>query len=139
MNNTAIDDLLCGIVSGWYESVADWTPPGQTSGATCAACADTLLARVIDVREWPHDLMHQFAAELESASLHILDARHGYGTADGDAAALEEVRDYVAAAITRQAEDILDVLEQCVTPRLDAYVGRRLARGLALVAAEPLS
>lgn len=139
MNRTAIDDLLCGIVSGWYESVADWAPPGQTSGLTCAACGHTLLAQVIDVREWPHDLMHQFAAELESASLHILDARHASGDAGDGVVALEEVRAYVAETITHQLDDILDVLEQCVTPRLDAYVGRRLARGLALVAAAPRS
>lgn len=139
MNRTAIDDLPCGIVSGWYESVADWAPPGQTSGVTCAACGDTLLAGVLDVRDWPHDLMHQFAAELESASLHILDARQGSGAAGDGGAALEEVRAYVAETVAVQIDDILDVLEQCVTPRLDAYVGRRLARGLALVAAAPQS
>jgi hypothetical protein len=136
VNRTAIDDLLCGIVSGWYESVADWTPPGQTSGATCAACGDTLLARVIDMRMWPHDLMHQFAAELESAAVQILDVRQEYGTTDA-AAGLEEVRAHIAETVARQTDDILDVLEQCVTPRLDDYVGRRLARGLALVAAQP--
>lgn len=136
MNRTAIDDLLRGIVSGWYESAADWTPPGQLSGATCGACDDTLLAQVIEVRRWPHDLMHQLAADLESASLHILDARHDRDAPVADPSALDDVRAYVAGAIARQVDDILDVLEQCVSPRLDDYVGRRLARGLALVMAD---
>ncbi len=136
MNRTAIHDLLCGILSGWYESVADWTPPGQGSRRTCVACRDSLLSGVIPTAEWPHDLMHQLAESFESAALQIFDSIEVNPVdACEDGASLECVRTHVAAYLRTHAVDILDVLDECVTPRVEEFAARTVADEFA--AAQP--
>ena len=74
MNRPAIDDLLGSILSTWYESVAEWMPPGQLSATTCTTCSSTALACAVDVWRWPHDLTHQLGLMLESAIVTITES-----------------------------------------------------------------
>lgn len=134
MNRLAIDDLLGGILSAWYESVADWTPPGQGSAEVCLLCPDSILAGVLDTQAWPHDLMHQLAMALDDASVQIyesLDSQPIDECSYGSSFAC--VRRYVADTITANRADVTDVLTECVTPKLDAYVANAVAVALARV------
>lgn len=133
MNRPAIDDLLGSILSTWYESVAEWTPPGQLSADTCTECRATALADTVDLSEWPHDLMHQLATSLEAAIVIIADSLETetdpkvVGKRDAHLDECEQplelcVRDYVARETARWSADLLDVLTECVTPRLDHWI-----------------
>ena len=132
MNRPAISDLLGTILSGWYASVAEWVPPGRLGPHTCTACSDSLLARVVDVRAWPHDLIHQLAVDLTEAAEEIADSMAEDLLAVGGTLRDEDrrARRIVLATIAEHADDITDVLGECVTPRLDRHVGLEVERGL---------
>ena len=133
MNRPAIDDLLSNVISTWCESVAEWVAPGALSGATCSSCRDTALAAVLNVADWPHDLIHQFATEVESSiaivaeslrtetDLHVIGEIEEYRqTCTKDVP--DCVRDYVTRVLTSRSADLLDVLHECVSDRIDAWV-----------------
>ncbi len=128
MNRSAIDDLLGGILSGWYESVADWVPPGHASARTCTTCGSSILADVVDVADWPHDLMHQLAGAVETAFLQILDSLVPPPVASYDA-----VRRFMVDWLGGNSDDLLDVLRECVAPKLDEWVASELERAFATV------
>lgn len=134
MNRLAIDDLLGGILSGWCESVADWTPPGQGSPHTCTTCHTSILAGVMDVTAWPHEVMHQLASALDDAADEIyvyLDSRSTDRVVLGSSR--ESVRRYVADTVTAQRADLLDVLVECVESRIAEFTSREAGRILARV------
>ncbi|MDO7882843.1 hypothetical protein [Antiquaquibacter soli] len=126
MNRPAINDLLGGILSGWYESIAEWMPPGQWGADTCALCRTSLLADCVETSEWPHELIHQLASTLESLSLQVFDSL----TVNGS---FEEVREYIASRVRDSADDLRDVLAECVEPRVEAWAQGELERGLVRV------
>ncbi len=132
MNRPAIHDLLGTILSGWYARVAEWVPPGRLGPHTCTACTDSLLARVVDSRAWPHDLIHQLAVDLTEAAEEIADSMAEDLLAVGGTLRDEDrrARRIVLATIAEHADDITDVLHECVTPRLDRHVGLEVERGL---------
>ena len=70
---------------------------------------------VIDVSNWPHDVMHDLSASVDRAAAEIAaclesDPDH-HSLADVTRAAQVQVR----GAIIRHHDDIVDVLTQCVT------------------------
>jgi len=134
VNRLAIDDLLGGILSGWCETVADWTPPGQGSAHVCTTCANSILVTVMDVTEWPHDIMHQLASSLDSAALDIYAALDSQPIDECNYGSSREcVRRYVADTVTARLADLSDVLVECVEPRLAAFTAREVDRVLARV------
>lgn len=92
-------------------------PPGQLSAATCTSCRESLLAEVLDVSAWPHDLMHQLNASLNSAIETIAETHF-----------VDDARDNVKTHLIAQAGDLLDVLHECVTPRLDDWISSQVIR-----------
>ena len=134
MNRLAIDDLLGGILSGWCESVADWAPPGQGSTHTCTTCPGSILAGVMDVTAWPHDVMHQLATSLDIAAEEI-HAHLGEQPIDdcNYGSSRECVHRYVVDTVTAKLADLLDVLVECVEPRLADFTSREVERVLARV------
>ena len=134
MNRTAIDDLLGGILSGWCESVADWAPPGQGSSHTCMTCPASILASEMDVTAWPHEVMHELAASLDIAADEIylhLDEQAIDGVNYGSSP--DCVRRYVADTVRARLDDLVDVLVECVEPRLVDFTAREVERVLARV------
>lgn len=127
MNRPAIDDLLGAILSGWYQSVAEWTPPGLTSGRTCQSCRQSVLASAIDIGDWPHELVHQLADLLESAALQAFDSLAKPSTS------FQSVRDHIGERVRFHTPDLLDVLTECAVPRIEAWSRQEVERGLAEV------
>lgn len=129
MNPRAIDDLLCTVLSTFYRSAAAWMPPGRLSDHTCTICATSLLSEAVEVGRWPHELMHDLARSLETVAAQIADAyddeEPNPDAVDGFAAIA-----VVRAAIAEHSADILDVLRECVEPRLEEYLAVECARGL---------
>jgi len=134
VNRLAIDDLLGGILSGWFESVADWTPPGQGSRHTCTSCPTSILAGVMDVTAWPHEVMHQLAASLDIAAEEIYLHLDEHPIDDCEYGSTRDcVRHYVEDTVRARLEDLVDVLCECVEPRLADFTAREVDRVLARV------
>lgn len=129
MNSRAIDDLLGTILTQWYGAAALWEAPGALTDATCAPCTSSLVASAIDVTAWPHDLIHRLDSELHTVVTHVSAsiAEEETGCPAGDHRCAQEL---VSAALVDHADDLLDVLMECVAPKLDRYVGLELERGL---------
>lgn len=129
MNSRAIDDLLGTILTQWYGAVALWEAPGVLTDGTCASCRSSLVASAIDVTAWPHDLIHRLNAELQMAITQVSAsiAEEESGCPSGDHRCAEEL---VSSALVDHADDLLDVLNECVAPTLDRYVALELERGL---------
>ena len=123
MNRPAIDDLLDGILSRWFETIAEWMPPGQAMSGTCHSCQTSLIADSIDVVEWPHELVHHLASNLEALAIQAFDSLTFRGTR-------ENVRDYISARVRAQADDMRDMLAECVEPRVEAWARAEVARGM---------
>lgn len=136
MNPRAIDDLLGTILSEWYGRVALWAAPGQLSELTCVSCRTGMVAAVIDTTSWPHDLVHALDCALESAvteiSTSLAEEESGCPASDHRCA-----RELVVGSLIDHAPDLLDVLRECVTGKMDQYVGLELERGLREVERMP--
>lgn len=129
MNLRAIDDLLETVLSQWYGTVALWTAPGELSDVTCATCGSGLVAGAIDVSAWPHDLVHALETSLEAA-VELISASFAEDELGCAAADHRCARELVSGALTERAADLVDVLSQCVTGRIDRFVGLEVERGL---------
>jgi hypothetical protein len=108
-------------------------PPGQLSPATCVECRTSTLNAVIDTGNWPHDLMHQLGTALDGAAVTITESveidtdprireKFDAHMSECSRPMIDCVRDYVAKQIRTHTVDLLDVLDECVTPRLDDWI-----------------
>ena len=129
MNSRAIDDLLGTILTQWYGAVALWEAPGMLTDGTCTRCRSSLVTAAIDVTAWPHDLIHRLDTELHAAITHVGASIEEEG-AGGLKADHRGARQLVGLALVDHADDLLDVLNECVAPKLDRYVALELERGL---------
>lgn len=129
MRAPAIDDHVIAKLYEWYTAVSEWEPPGEGFAGICSNCSGSALARTIDVSAWPHDVIHLLVESLRGA---IVDVQHSYFE-EGDAVAdtAPDVADRaVAAALARHGRDIEDVLEQCLSERLQAYLAGQSELGV---------
>src|SRR3954470_1091211 len=124
MQAPAIDDHVTTKLYAWYTIVSEWEPPGAGSTGICEECATSALASTVDVGAWPHDVIHPLVQSLRSA---VADVRDSYcEERSWDSAAAPEVaRRAVADALARHAPDIEDVLEQCLSERLQDYLSQQ--------------
>ncbi len=129
VNRPAIHDLLGSVLCGWYESVAEWRPPGRLGATTCVTCRSSMLASKFDVAQWPHDLMHQLAIDLDTAAVAINES-----LAEERGRGRRAARDSpsVADEFSLHLGDIADVLAECVAPRLDEWISAEVSRSFLL-------
>jgi len=123
VNPPEIRDLMDTLLSAWYHKAASWAPPGRLSGDTCSLCPDSLLAEHIDVAVWPHDLMHELVTALDTGVTEISESFLGDGPGiPSEASRVALAVAAVRSTLTEHADDLVDVLTECVEPRLSAYV-----------------
>lgn len=125
MNQTSVDDFTGTILSAWYAVASQWSPPGDDVGP-CVGCARSPLADVLDIRDYPHDIIHSLAMPLVAAVDHVgISLAEEHVAPDSPTA-----RQLVAASLVGRSEEIVDVLENCVRYRIDRYVTFELERTL---------
>lgn len=125
MQAPAIDDHVTTKLYSWYTIVSEWEPPGEGFTGICEECTASALACTIDILAWPHDVIHLLVQSLRSA---IADVQDSYcEECSWDSAAAPEVaRQAVADALARHASDIEDVLDQCLSERLQEYLTQQV-------------
>lgn len=145
--NQAMRDLLDSTLDGWYSYLASWEAPGDTGRAGCELCADSPFSRLDGLGEWPHDIVHVLVRDLSAAvrlvrlSLEELDeVSTGASVALADLTPREfaarrailarHAESLVLSALQSRREAMLDVLEHCIEPALEAYLRAEVERGL---------
>lgn len=138
MNRSAIRDLLGSVLSTWCRSVAEWTPPGALSGEQCSTCHASLAGRALDLSAWPHGLVHELVTSIETTIWQVSESIAEDAMFEGSRPTFsiddrrgQSLRQFVLAVVMEHRADMVDVLTQCVEPRLDAYVREEAERGLA--------
>lgn len=123
MNRPAIHDLLDTLLSTWYHKAAAWAPPGRLSSETCTLCHTSTVAEVIDIAEWPHDLIHDLVTAIDRAIIEISESFSDEcpETPVDDARVLCAFT-AVRTKLADHADDLVDVLTECVEPKLTHYV-----------------
>ncbi len=137
--NPTLSSFVETLVTDWYSTAARWTPPGNSSPVGCAQCEISPFLRLPGLVEWPHDVIHPLVEVLEDAVLQVqrsleeLDADIAGAVAPDPARRAAYGRHalkLVYATAMLNADDILDVLENCVGPAIEDYVAHELAAGL---------
>ena len=129
MQAPAIDDHVSSKLYAWYTLVSEWVPPGHGSTGVCAGCASSSLASKIDITVWPHDVIHLLVASLRSATADVEDSyREEFPWNSGSAA--EVAREAVRSTLERHADDIVDVLDECLTDKLQSYLTEQVEAGM---------
>ena len=126
MRAPAIDDHVTSKLYAWYTIVAEWEPPGDGFTGICLECTRSALACRIDVAAWPHDVIHVLVETLNTV---IADVQASYDEEGRTGDALL-ARAAVSEALALHAADIEDVLEQCLSDRLQAYLTAQVDLGV---------
>ena len=128
MQAPAIHDHVTTKLYEWYTAVSEWEPPGEGFSGICVECTESALGCTVDIAAWPHDVIHLLVTSLRHA---VEDVRNSYSEESAwDAVSAPVVaRRAVAEAIARHASDIQDVLEQCISERLQEYLTRQVEFG----------
>lgn len=118
MNALAIDDLLSTTLYSWYTDVSQWVPGSSESLRPCGEC-HWELAAIIKVSDWPHELVDALVAAIDGVVRHVAESFQEDGV--GADAAAAQAREVVMGELGDHADDIRDVLEQCIPYRLQAF------------------
>jgi len=119
MNESAIEDLLTQSLHGWYSEVSEWMPGSAESIRACEACHWQLKV-VIDPEAWPHELVDSLAAGVARVVAQVTESELEESPGDpGDTESA--VQSTVLRVLARHGGDIVDVLEQCIHYRVEAF------------------
>lgn len=135
MNQHSVDDFVASIVLAWYARVSQWMPPGEPPFVRCEICRDSPLGTVLDLAEWPHDVMHELTSALDLGLAHVhvsLFEEPGSDLLDPVTRRSHDrqARRLVAASLLARSAELSDVLEQCVRFRMDEQLTIELERSL---------
>lgn len=115
-----------GLVTAWYSEVARWQPPGGALGNDCVLCVTSEVPDLLRLREWPHSATHPLVVDLVSAAGQAprLLAEVGHQSS------ASEAHKMFRAFTTAHADDVNDVLLQCLEPRFARYVAQQAEVGV---------
>ncbi len=137
MYQLPLDEILGGALESWYARVAEWVPPGVAIDGQCADCADSPAAAIVSNHLWPHSIVHELTvalAILEGQLSESLMEDRLERASNNSVAVSVEVRAVLADRVLAAQDDIVDVLEQCLQPKLDAWVSGQLETCLDAIA-----
>jgi hypothetical protein len=128
-----LEEILSATLECWYARVAEWAPPGAAIAGSCRDCAASVAAPIFDGQLWPHSIVHELTvalAILESRVSESLSEERFGSAASRSPEVVMDARRLVVNGVRAASGDIVDVLEQCLRPRLDAWVLREVEAGL---------
>ena len=119
MNESAIEDLLTQSLNGWYSEVSQWMPGSSDSIRACEACHWELKV-VIDPEAWPHELVDSLAAGVKRVVMQVTESEIEERGTEPESTE-SAVQSIVLGVLARHGGDIVDVLEQCIRYRVEAF------------------
>jgi len=137
MHQLPLDEILGATLESWYARVTEWVPPGIAIDGQCEDCVTSSAAAILSNRLWPHSIVHELTVALAvlerqlSESL-VEDSLEWAG--HKPVAVSTEIRAVLVDRVSAAQDDIVDVLEQCLQPRLDAWVSGQLEMCLDAIA-----
>ena len=86
----------------------------------------------MEISRWPHDLAHDLATSLDQSVAQISDSWDEDQRLDLmiEEFGMQRARSIVGSVISDHRHDLLDVLAECVEPRLEEYLEREARRGI---------
>lgn len=149
--NRAMHDLLESTLDNWYANLSAWQSPSVNSRLVCELCTDSPFSTVAELNEWPHDVAHLLVRDLTSVVRHVrvsleeLDELNSFATLDARTFTTEEraarsivlsrhAETLVLASLADHASLMRDVLQECIAPRLDAYLANEVERAMLQLA-----
>ena len=143
----AMRDLLESTLDNWYAYLSAWQLPSVNSRAVCELCSDSPFGTVVELNEWPHDVAHLLVRDLTSVVRHVrvsleeLDELNSFAALEARTLTLEEraarsvvlgrhAETLVLAGVAEHAGLMRDVLQECIAPRLDAYLSAEVERAM---------
>jgi hypothetical protein len=125
MHQLPLQEILGATLECWYARVAEWRPPGAAITGSCRECAESVAAPIVDGQLWPHSIVHQLTVELAILEARVSESlseeRFESATPRSPEVAMD-ARRLVADGVWAASGDIVDVLDHCLRPRLDAWV-----------------
>ena len=149
--NRAMHDLLEATLENWYAYLSAWQIPSVNGRMVCELCSDSPFTTVVELNEWPHDIAHLLIRDLTSVVRHVrvsleeLDELNSFASLEARTLTPEE-RSARSVVLSRHAETLVlagvsdhaglmrDVLQQCISPRLDAYLATEVERAMLQLA-----
>ena len=149
--NRAMHDLLESTLDNWYAYLSAWQLPIANGRLVCELCSDSPFITVAELDEWPHDIAHLLVRDLTSVVRHVrvsleeLDELNSFAVLEARTLTNDE-RAARTAVLARHAETLVlagladhaclmrDVLQQCIAPRLDAYLATEVERAMLQLA-----
>lgn len=145
--NRAMQDLLESTLETWYAYLSAWQAPSAQGRLVCELCFDSPFGTVADLNEWPHDIAHLLVRDLTSVVRHVrvsleeLDELNTFATLEARTLTSEEraarslvlgrhAETLVLAGVADHAGFMRDVLNECIAPRLDAYLASEVERAM---------
>ncbi|MCY7411760.1 MAG: hypothetical protein LH471_01770 [Salinibacterium sp.] len=137
MHQLPLDEILGAALETWYARVTEWVPPGIAIDRLCTECDSSTAATILENHLWPHSIVHELTVVLAILERQLSEsvAEDRLERARSSSVAVSvEVRAVLAARVLAAREDIVDVLEQCLRPRLDAWVAGQVEACLDAIA-----
>jgi len=130
MNQTSVDDFTATILSTWYAVASQWMPPGDTN-PLCVTCFRSPVMDVVDVSDYPHDVIHELVVPIGIAVEHVRISLAEEHPSDA-APALVGVtaRQMVSTSLLGRSDELHDVLENCIRYRMDDFITLELEHNL---------
>jgi len=137
MHQLPLDEILGATLESWYARVAEWVPPGIASDGRCAECGASPAAAILSDRLWPHSIVHELTVVLaileRQLSESLVEDRLEW-VGNSPVSVSTEIRAVLVDRVSAAQGDIVDVLEKCLQPRLDAWVSGQLEMCLDAIA-----
>lgn len=133
MHQLPVEEILGAALESWYARVAEWTPPGEAITGSCVECAASAAAPIVDGQLWPHSIIHELTvalAILEARLSESLAEERFESTTEWSPEVAIDARRLVVDGVWAASGDIVDVLDQCLRPTLDAWVLCEVETGL---------
>ena len=149
--NRAMHDLLASTLENWYANLSAWQVPSVNSRLVCELCSDSPFTAVAELNEWPHDVAHLLVRDLTSVVRHVrvsleeLDELNSFAALESRTLTSDE-RAARSVVLGRHAETLVlaglaehaclmrDVLQECIAPRLDAFLAVEVERAMLQLA-----
>jgi hypothetical protein len=121
-----LSEYIDDVITAWYSEAARWHPAVDGLGATCSSCLESDIPELLWLEDWPHTVTHSLVSRLGAA----IDESERLLVEVGRPMSPQRASRLFGAIVGRHAQDIHDVLSECVAPQRDRYLSQQADLGV---------